>query len=433
MKAYNEIGLVLGGGGAKGAYQIGVLKAMAEYRLLDNVTSVSGTSAGGLNAMMLTGLDCYDICQTVFKMEHIWRGFKFEQFMGTMLTKLEILNSLKFIYGVGQTLTNIFSFDGGIFDQKGIIQLIDENISLEKLCKNPIDCYINCHKFWWLPGEKSYETFYLDDSYTPCQLKDIVLATAAIPFLYKPRKIGGRLYDDGGIDWKIKQIQEKGISNTPFKKLISEGYTNLIVVHFDNNLQLEVDKSLNVIEIKPEKVKQWDTFDFTKTNEWIDLGYCDAKKQFEKKILFVDGVRIGHIQNKEKSYKWGKTKPISDTNEIALAIKEVREEIIIYGDYAKFIAKLNEILGTLPKATTLLGSITTVVALSNVLSPIGGVFSLMSIGMASGIGSFGLLRKFFDTFFAVGGANILTKFIKYEVFVIDNKNYKIALYLKKTK
>ena len=416
MKAYNEIGLVLGGGGAKGAYQIGVLKAMAECRILDNVTSVSGTSAGGLNAMMLAGLDCYDLYHTVFKMESIWRDFKFEHFIGTMLTKPEILKSLKFIYDVDQTPTNIFCF--GIFNQKGIMKLIDENIRLEKLCKNPMDCYINCHKFWWLPVEKSYETFYITDSFTPCQLKNIALATAAIPFLYKPRVIGDKICDDGGIGSKASL--EKGISNIPFKILIDKGYTQIIVVHFGNNLSLEVDKNVNVIEIHPDSIKPTDTFDFSKPSDWIDLGYRDAKKQFEENRLFVDGVKKGHIQRVEKSYKWGKTKPISDMEEIALAIKEVREEIIIYGDSAKFIAKLSEILLTIPKIYL----ITSAAALGAVLC---------GTGLPIGFASFGLFRKFINTLFMVGGANILTLFIKYEVLVIDNKNYKIALYLKDNK
>ena len=36
------IGLVLAGGGGKGAYQLGVLKALKEKGLLDEVTAISG-------------------------------------------------------------------------------------------------------------------------------------------------------------------------------------------------------------------------------------------------------------------------------------------------------------------------------------------------------------------------------------------------------
>ena len=45
------IGLVLEGGGAKGSYQIGVCKALAELGL--EVGGVAGTSIGALNGAMI--------------------------------------------------------------------------------------------------------------------------------------------------------------------------------------------------------------------------------------------------------------------------------------------------------------------------------------------------------------------------------------------
>ncbi|MCR4646634.1 MAG: patatin-like phospholipase family protein [Oscillospiraceae bacterium] len=47
-----KLGLVLDGGGAKGAYQIGVWKAMREFGLDRQVTAIAGTSVGGLNAVL---------------------------------------------------------------------------------------------------------------------------------------------------------------------------------------------------------------------------------------------------------------------------------------------------------------------------------------------------------------------------------------------
>lgn len=431
MKADNEIGLVLSGGGAKGAYQIGVLKAMAEYKLLDNLTSVSGTSAGGLNAIMLAGMDCDNIYKTVSKMEDIWHEFDIGDFMGVPKNKQSKLKSdisdmLRFFYGANQTINNIFFFDGGIFSQGEIIKLIDKNIDLEKLCKNSIKCYITCHKFWWIPGKDSYENFYISDDYTPCQIKNIALATAALPFIYKPKLIGGRIYDDGGIDWNIKEIKGRGLSNIPFKILIDEGYKNLIIVHFDEKKYFDGndDNLRNVIEISPNDVKSMNTFDFSKVNEWINDGYWDAIKQFTYKSAFIDKIRKEHIQNKEKSYKWGKTKPISDMKEIVVAIKELREEIIICGDSSKFIVKLNEILLMFPKFSVAIASITSAAALGVVITGMGLVAPIGAL-------SFGLFRRFINTLFLVGGSNILVQFIKYEVFIIDNENDKIALYLKK--
>ena len=48
-----KIGLVLGGGGAKGAYQVGVLKALEEHKLLRHVRYFSGTSIGAINGFLL--------------------------------------------------------------------------------------------------------------------------------------------------------------------------------------------------------------------------------------------------------------------------------------------------------------------------------------------------------------------------------------------
>ncbi|GIT37642.1 MAG: hypothetical protein Ct9H300mP6_15100 [Gammaproteobacteria bacterium] len=46
-----KIGLVLPGGGARGAYQVGVLKAINEIKPDSNPFSIiSGTSAGAINA-----------------------------------------------------------------------------------------------------------------------------------------------------------------------------------------------------------------------------------------------------------------------------------------------------------------------------------------------------------------------------------------------
>ena len=44
--------LCLGGGGGKGAYQLGVYRALAEYGLMDKVTAISGTSIGAINALL---------------------------------------------------------------------------------------------------------------------------------------------------------------------------------------------------------------------------------------------------------------------------------------------------------------------------------------------------------------------------------------------
>ena len=47
-----NIGLVLCGGGAKGAYQVGVIRVLEEFGLLDEVQAVAGASIGGINGAL---------------------------------------------------------------------------------------------------------------------------------------------------------------------------------------------------------------------------------------------------------------------------------------------------------------------------------------------------------------------------------------------
>lgn len=61
-----NIGLVLSGGGAKGAYQVGVWKAMEEYGLINKVKIASGTSVGALNATLFANV-------TTTKAEQLWK------------------------------------------------------------------------------------------------------------------------------------------------------------------------------------------------------------------------------------------------------------------------------------------------------------------------------------------------------------------------
>ncbi len=60
-----QLGLVLSGGGGKGAYQVGVWKALSEYGLAQRVTVMSGTSVGALNAALFA-------CASPLDAERIW-------------------------------------------------------------------------------------------------------------------------------------------------------------------------------------------------------------------------------------------------------------------------------------------------------------------------------------------------------------------------
>ena len=71
-----KIGLVLPGGGARGAYQVGVLKAINEIKPDSNPFSIiSGTSAGAINASLLASKS-ESFKEAVELLSDVWSNFK---------------------------------------------------------------------------------------------------------------------------------------------------------------------------------------------------------------------------------------------------------------------------------------------------------------------------------------------------------------------
>lgn len=77
----SKIGLVLTGGGARAAYQVGVLKAICEILPKDAVNPfaiISGTSAGAINSAAIA---IYGACfhETVHRLQRVWRNFRVDK------------------------------------------------------------------------------------------------------------------------------------------------------------------------------------------------------------------------------------------------------------------------------------------------------------------------------------------------------------------
>ena len=75
------LGLVLTGGGARAAYQVGVLKGIAELVRRGSGSPfpvITGTSAGAVSAIALAS-DPAHFRHAVFAIERVWRDFRVEQ------------------------------------------------------------------------------------------------------------------------------------------------------------------------------------------------------------------------------------------------------------------------------------------------------------------------------------------------------------------
>ena len=82
-----EYGLVLEGGGAKGAYQIGAWKALREEGV--KIKGISGVSVGALNGALI----CMDDFE---RAEEIWKNIEYSHVMAVSNDTIEALKRKRF-------------------------------------------------------------------------------------------------------------------------------------------------------------------------------------------------------------------------------------------------------------------------------------------------------------------------------------------------
>ena len=212
------IGLVLAGGGGKGIYQVGILKAFAEAGLLNDVVAISGSSIGSVNgALFAEGKAESNIVDSVKQMEEVWNKIDYNVFFN--------MNGPQ--PGIGDSH----------FSRKATTQLIEEYISYDRFASDPdilpVVCtvakcppYVNStdkvneEEFKLITSASTEETYrYYTAEYMPLKGRskaDIIrtiLATTALPVIYAPVPINGGLYIDGGVkdNVPIKPLYDMGI------------------------------------------------------------------------------------------------------------------------------------------------------------------------------------------------------------------------------
>jgi NTE family protein len=204
--------LILPGAGARGAYQVGVLKAVAEL-LPDDApcpfSVLSGTSAGAINAAVLASR-AGSFVRAVREMEEVWAGFTVEQvYRADMLTMLK--SSLHWFATIVL---------GGL-GRHNPISLLDssplEHLLHEKVRFRRIDRAIRQGQIEALAVTASAYTsarsvtFYQCSGPAPSWSRtrrigrptDIrvehLMASAAVPFIFPAVRIGTEYYGDGSM------------------------------------------------------------------------------------------------------------------------------------------------------------------------------------------------------------------------------------------
>lgn len=295
-----EYGLVLDGGGARGAYQIGAWKALTEAGV--KVCAVSGTSVGALNGALICMGD-------VEKAEKIWNEITFSTVMDVDDAWMDGLfnreNSKRDILNKGLHLIA----EGGV-DIAPLRKLIHENVEEQFIRESGVEL---CVTTFSLSHMRKID---LSIHEIPKGLLEDFLLASAYLIGFKNERLHGQKYMDGGV-----------IDNFPIKALIDRGYKDLIQIRIHGpgivpRVKLEEDITLH--EISP-KVKLGSIIEFQnkRSQQNLKMGYCDAMRM----IYGLVG-RIYYIEQTREEWYYEKIlKILSDKEkaEVAFALRMSRK------------------------------------------------------------------------------------------------------------
>ena len=135
----NTTGLILSGGGARAAYQVGVLAAIARMRREAGAAHgnpfpvISGTSAGAINAAFLAcSADNFD--QSMEDLVHVWSHFQVEQvYRSDVLDMLRSGARWMSLLSLGWLITQKRIRPKSLLNNDPLSDLLQERIDLERL------------------------------------------------------------------------------------------------------------------------------------------------------------------------------------------------------------------------------------------------------------------------------------------------------------
>lgn len=252
-----KIGLVFSGGGGKGAYEIGAWRAMEELGLAKDIIAVSGTSVGALNAALFAQGDLH-------KAERAWLSMAPSDILSIDLKGL-LLKIISIGITPTRSITSIITTLAtyGVFKRDGLARIIDNYLDVEVLKLKKLPSFACATQIKTLNANY----FQLQDFKTD-YIKDILLASSAIPIAFPTQKIEEDVYLDGFLT-----------DNTPIQPLAAMDCDIIITIMLSRSDLLPIEKYPNskIIPIYPQECPGW-SLDFNGISEKMQHGYDDTIK-----------------------------------------------------------------------------------------------------------------------------------------------------------
>lgn len=272
------IGFALEGGGAKGAYQIGVYRALKKNHITPSI--IAGTSIGSINAAMIAQGD-------IKKLIKLWRTLTTDIFG----IDSKVINDIKNKIITKDNVIKTFEDIKKILKNKGldtsvILDLLKENINEEKLRKSKIKfglITVKAHGFQ--PLEITI------DDIPKGKVAEYIMASCYLPIFKFNKIIDDNYYLDGGL-----------YNNVPLSLCEKYGCDTIYSIRikgigFKRN---KLKKTTKVIEISPKENLGSIILLDKKINERnMRLGYLDTLKVLNK----LDGNNYSFKLKKHSYYE----------------------------------------------------------------------------------------------------------------------------------
>lgn len=270
-----EYAIVLDGGGARGAYQIGAWLALKEVGV--RIKAVAGTSVGALNGALI----CMDDAE---KAKQIWSEITFSKVMDVDDSWMErLFHKENKLSEVIKELWNVLA-DGGV-DVTPLRNLIHSAIDENKIR--------NSGKEFCLLTFSVSDMKELDLSLEEIPeglLEDFLLASAYLVG-FKNEKLHGKRYVDGGV-----------INNMPINSLLDRGYKDVIEIRIFGPGRVphaKLPEDGTFYSVRPRiSLGNIIEFETRRSRQNLKVGYYDGMRM----IYGLDGFIYYLVQTHEEAY-----------------------------------------------------------------------------------------------------------------------------------
>ncbi|MDB0439215.1 patatin-like phospholipase family protein [Clostridioides difficile] len=322
-------GLVLEGGGTKGAYQIGAYKALRELGI--EFQGVTGTSIGALNG-------AYIIQNDIEVMEDIWLNYDYTHFMNIDKESYERFKNVDFttknINAVFELINKARKNEG--IDISPLRHLMETTLNEDVIRKSKKD--FGLVTVWW-DKKINPHPLYIEDM-PQGRLVDYLIASSSLP-IFQTNVMDDKLYLDGMF-----------CDNMPIGLLEDKGYEDVVVIRliddFLGKMNLNKHQNINIKTIIPSEYLGGSlNKDRDNVEKNIRLGYLDTMKAYER----CDGIKYYFdVEYKyDEEYCFDRFRRMSnETIQCICNLLNIKRDVSLRTVMENVIPKLGETLG-LPK------------------------------------------------------------------------------------